>query len=374
MSPTAHSNNQRATPSSTVPRHLNTASDTSHDTIRYDTTSSFTAAPELDIDIDPTPCETSIRLHTAGVHQPPTHLPNHHITMAILNPVYGLIVPFLFVVTIPLAIFAGITTTLAFSVLMFRVAVVYVDIAVRMVPQYVTGLQYSPLSRRYPNTLIAGSMSPPNRPLSPTASSSSGHSTPPLTIATNRIHVPVRHHRRRRTSGASFNSVGSITPIDDNAHGVTKRDSFAVTSSLNMDRDFEGVGGWRLNGRHADYDDAWAQLNSRLELPLDTQRRHHHRSPSGGGATTPGGAGDYLMMKSPRALRSMDTSPDGPGRRGRERRDKDGGVNVVSTVSPNSSRQRTPTNMAPPPLTTIDSADGSYFPLVSSPQSTRRAH
>lgn len=297
--------------------------------------------------------------------------------MAILNPVYGLIVPFLFVVTIPLAIFAGITTTLAFSVLMFRVAVVYIDIVVHMVPQYVTGLRFSPLSRRYPNALMAGPTSLSNRPVSP-AGSSSGHSTPPLTMATNRVIAPVRHHRRRRTSAASFNSVGSITSIDDNVnglHGGNKRDSFAMVSSFNMDRDFEGVGGWRLDGKHADYDDAWAQLNSRLELPLDTQRRHHHRSPSGGGATTPGGASEYLMMKSPRALRSMDTSPDNGNRRGRGRKEKDGGnIKVISAMSPNSSRQRTPTNTAPPPLTTIDPADGSYFPLVSSPQSARRVY
>lgn len=299
--------------------------------------------------------------------------------MAILNPVYGLIVPFLFVVTIPLAIFAGITTTLAFSVLMFRVAVVYIDIFVRMIPQYVTGMRFSPLSPRYLNAFIANrNTSPSIRPISP-AGTSSGHSTPPLTIATNsRVIHPVRHHRRRRTSGASFASVGSITPIDDNTnnglHAGNKRDSFAVVSSLNMDRDFEGVGGWRLNGRHADYDDAWAQLNSRLELPLESQRRHHHRSPSGGGATTPGGAGEYLVMKSPRAMRSMDTSPESASRRGRERREKDGLVTGISTVSPNSSRQRTPTNFVPTPLTAIDKIDASYFPPIPSPKSLRKGY
>lgn len=258
---------------------------------------------------------------------------------------------------------------------MFRVVVAYIDIAVHLVPQCVTGYRFSPLSRRYqyPNAFTAGNMSPSNRPLSPTASSSSGHSTPPLTIGANRVIAPVRHHRRRRTSGASFHSVGSITPIEDGLHSGNQRDSFAMVSSLNMDRDFEGVGGWRVTGKHADYDDAWAQLNSRLELPLDTQRRHHHRSPSGGGATTPGGTGDYLMMKSPRSTRSMDTSPDNANRRGRDRRDRDG-IKVVTAVSPNSSRQRTPTNTAPPPLTAIDYIDGSYFPLVYSPQSTRRVH
>lgn len=314
--------------------------------------------------------------HCHHHHQHSTHHITNQPIMALLNPVYGLIVPFLFVVTIPLAIFAGITTTLAFSVLMFRVAVVYIDIAVHMVPQYVTGQRFSPLSRRNTTTVLLTSTTPAsnrsqNRPPSP-AGSTSGHSTPPLTIATNRVLVPGRHHRRRRTSGASFNSVGSITPIDDNPNGLSvgnKRDSFMMASSIGMDRDFEGVGGWRLRGKHSDYDDAWAQLNSRLELPLDYQRRHH-RSPSGGGATTPGGTAEYLIMKSPQSMKSKDTSPDNGSRRGREMK-KDGNGKMIPAMSPNSSRQRTPTSTVPPPFTTMDQADGSYFPPVS-PQSGRR--
>lgn len=291
--------------------------------------------------------------------------------MALLNPVYALIVPFLFVVTIPLAILAGITTTLAFSVLMFRVAVVYVDIAVNMVPQYVTGRRMYPFPRGYANSLIttavAASNIPPPSPVD--SRSGSGQDMPSPTLATNR--APVRHHRRRRTSGASFASVGSITPIEDTGNGInggSQRNSFMMIPSIGMDRDFEGVGGWRLKGKYAEEDDAWAQLNSRLELPLDNQRRHHHRSPSGGGATTPGGTGDFLMMKSPRATRSKEESPDNASgsKRGRERKAK------ASVVSPNSSRQRTPTNGMPPPLTMIDQADGSYFPPISSPKTARR--
>lgn len=141
--------------------------------------------------------------------------------------------------------------------------------------------------------------------------------------------------------------------------------------SIGMDRDFEGVGGWRLNGKNPADDEAWAQLNSRLELPLDQQRRHHRRSPSGGGAITPrggAGAGDYLVMKSPRVTRSKEGSPENApgGRRGREW----GGKGAV-VVSPNSSRQRTPTGGMPPPLTTIDS-DASYFPPLLSPKSARK--
>lgn len=295
--------------------------------------------------------------------------------MALLNPVYGLIVPFLFVVTIPLAVLAGITTTLAFSVLMFRVAVVYIDIAVNMVPQYVTGRRIYSFPRGFANSLLttppAGSslLPPPSPPKSRRGSvsvSSSGRNTP---SPTNRV-APVRHHRRRRTSGASFASVGSV---EDGGNGLlssgSKRTSFVMVGpSIGMDRDFEGVGGWRLNGENAEDDDAWTSLNSRLELPIDV--RHHRRSPSG--ATTPGGGGggggDFLIMKG--SARSKEGSPElgGSSKRGRERREKG------SAWSPNSSRQRTPNGLPsmPPPLTTIAQTDGSYFPPMVSPKAARR--
>lgn len=289
--------------------------------------------------------------------------------MAIINPVYALIVPFLFVFTIPLAIFAGITTTLAFSVLMFRVAVVYVDIAVNMVPQYLTGRRVYPFPRGYASALLSTSEASSNMPPSPVGS---GTSSPPTSRQV------VRHHRRRRTSGASLHSVGSITPVDDHISGSgvglgggsgSKRNSFMMIPSIGMDRDFEGVGGWRLGGRNPDDDDdAWTHINSRLELPLDYQRKHHQRSPSGGGATTPGGGnGEFLMMKSPTSARSQDRSPEKGGKRGRDRKDKDGGGAKTAggpvVMSPNSSRVRTPTNTMPPPLTTVAEGDG-YFPRL----------
>lgn len=288
--------------------------------------------------------------------------------MAIINPVYALIVPFLFVFTIPLAIFAGITTTLAFSVLMFRVAVVYVDIAVNMVPQYFTGRRVYPFPRGYASTLLSTAEASSNMPPSPVGS---GTNSPPTSRQV------VRHHRRRRTSGASLHSVGSITPVDDHISGSglglggSKRSSFMMMPSIGMDRDFEGVGGWRLGGRNPDDDDdAWTHINSRLELPLDYQRKHHQRSPSGGGATTPGGGGnggEYLMMKSPTSARSQDRSPEKSGKRGRDKKDKDGGGaktnGVPVAMSPNSSRVRTPTNTMPPPLTTVAEGDG-YFPRL----------
>ena len=280
--------------------------------------------------------------------------------MALINPVYALIVPFLFVFTIPLAVFAGITTTLAFSVLMFRVAVVYVDIAVNMVPQYLTGRRVYPFPRGYASASLSTTEASSNMPPSPVGS---GTNSPPTS------RQAARHHRRRRTSGASLHSVGSITPVEDHIGGGSKRNSFMLVPSIGMDRDFEGVGGWRLGGRNPDDDDdAWTLINSRLELPLDYQRKHHQRSPSGGGATTPGGGAgngsEFLMMKSPTSLRSQERSPEKAGKRGGGKKDKDGGGSKMTggtaVMSPNSSRVRTPTNTMPPPLTTVAEGDG-YF-------------
>ncbi|KAH8764170.1 hypothetical protein F5883DRAFT_107099 [Diaporthe sp. PMI_573] len=282
--------------------------------------------------------------------------------MALINPVYALIVPFLFVFTIPLAVFAGITTTLAFSVLMFRVAVVYVDIAVNMVPQYFTGRRVYPFPRGYASAILSTTEASSNMPPSPVGS---GTNSPPTS------RQAARHHRRRRTSGASLHSIGSITPVEDHIGGGSKRNSFMLVPSIGMDRDFEGVGGWRLGGRKPDDDDdAWTLINSRLELPLDYQRKHHQRSPSGGGATTPGGGGgngnggEFLMMKSPTSARSQERSPEKAGKRGGVKKDKDGGGSKITggsaVMSPNSSRVRTPTNTMPPPLTTVAEGDG-YF-------------
>jgi len=69
--------------------------------------------------------------------------------MALLNPVYAFVVPFLFVVTVPLAVFAGITTTIAFSVLILRVLAVYLDVALSFVPHYLGGRKTRPY---HPNT------------------------------------------------------------------------------------------------------------------------------------------------------------------------------------------------------------------------------
>lgn len=217
--------------------------------------------------------------------------------MALLNPIYAFLVPFLFIVTVPLAVFAGITTTVAFSVLLLRVFAVYLDVALSFIPHYLGGRKHRPYHpRNYrPNRQMIDTPAPgllPNSSPSPPGSTS-------LDTTLRRQH----HHRR---SSSALSAQDATTPVSEAA--------FGLIPSIGPERDFEGVGGWRFDGD----DEPWTTINSRLELP-DKQYhgRSHHRSPSG--PTTPG-EGGYLMMKgrshSPEAKRT--------------------------SASPNSSRTRTP--------------------------------
>lgn len=196
---------------------------------------------------------------------------NHHSpsNMAVLNPVYAFIVPFLFIVTVPLAVFAGLTTTVAFSVLMLRVLAAYIDVALSLLPQYLSvgrnkPRPYRPGGRRPPQ--LQRFASPvPTATTGTTALSSSSNSPPSATP------TPLRRRRRRRSSSAL--SATSLTP-------AASETALGLMPSIGPERDFEGVGGWRL-GDDNDVD-VWTTLNSRLELP-DKQHhstRSHHGHPS----------------------------------------------------------------------------------------------
>lgn len=301
--------------------------------------------------------------------------------MALINPVHGLVVPFLCLFTIPLAIFAGITTTLAFTVLMFRVAVVYLDIALSMVPQYFRGRSKprihdtpaTPHLRRASRASIA-MISP-----SGSISGGSGYSTPsPITAfppapsgpypPTGGYRSPFRRkssygfgmaaRHSRRSSQVSLASLGTITPIHEGC--VTPAvgcGESGLTPSVGIDRDFEGIGGWRLD----DQDDGadWTNINSRLELPLERSSfsaRHHQRSQSAG-PTTPGDA-TWLMMKTPLKPGSLSAEKD----------------SMTSSASPNSSRLRSSQNLTiNSAIATMEQDNNGYFPALVSPKSMKKA-
>lgn len=238
-----------------------------------------------------------------------------HNAMAI-NPLQILIFPFVFLVALPLALCAGFTTILAFLVLFLRLFLVYFDVGLETLRYVVLGHDQqgrhiqSPSSSRQSSPPVSPAASPPS---SPEASSS-------------------RSRRRRRRTG----SVGS-----NGSAALGGLDGAALTTSTGLDRDFEGVGGWRLqDGADLADEHAWDSLNSRLEIP--EFHRHHHRSHSGG-AVQSGTSGIGLFTKAGTRLGS--TSPEG--------------LRITTGTSPNSSRSRTPTRNRLDPFTSVP--DG-YFP------------
>jgi len=247
--------------------------------------------------------------------------------MALFNPMRIFIVPFLFIVTAPLAIFAGITTFMAFSVLLFQVLSVYFELFLSVFPAYMTGRRSNHQSRD-------------SKAVSPTGSGSSSPITTITTITTTRTTTTGSPQRRRRPSSASIVSIGgSTTPTSEAGLGLIP--------SVGADRDFEGVGGWRVGGDN----DAWRSINPRLEMS-DHQHhlgqhsgKGHHRAFSGPSAH--GIEGGMLMMK------GRTRSPEKKSQR---------------PVSPNSSRARAPIAVLPA-FTTLD-GDSCYSAV--SPKATKK--
>jgi len=152
-----------------------------------------------------------------------------------LNPLYTVTLPILFLFSLPVALFACLTTILAFNVLLFRVSLIYIDLAAAVIPYYLFGITPDP---SFPNQKSA----------SP---------------------IPSRRWRRRSSSNLS---TGSLTP---NALGHS-----SSVVGLSLTRDYEGLGGWRLRSEEEE-EELWTNINSRLELPAEHGRRHR-RSATGG--------------------------------------------------------------------------------------------
>ncbi|KAK1829183.1 hypothetical protein QBC39DRAFT_357341 [Podospora conica] len=290
--------------------------------------------------------------------------------MGLLNPLYGLVVPFLFIFTLPLAIFAGVTTSLAFMFLMFRVFIVYLEIVLAFVPDFLKGrIRYPHVSLRPPRQRQTSWAFSPNHglqlsiPQASSAPSGSGHSSPdrsplrsgyttPGTLRPRHRHqashgfsVPPKSHRRSH-SQASAGSAGTITPIHEDE--VLLSTEPALTPSVGLDRDFEGIGGWRLDGREEE-DDSWTSINSRLELPGDrTPLLSHHGSRSRS-------LGPLTPAEGPRLLSSgfgVATGSQSP---------------VERQASPSSSRRTTRTMRQLPSAPAVLDTDNGYFPKVLSP-------
>ena len=167
-------------------------------------------------------------------------------------------------VSIPLSVFAALTTTLAFSTLFFRALLVYAELGVVLMRnQFVS---------RHANE----------------------NKTVPTKLAFA-VEGKQPQHKSRRSSAGSGSNGGSATPrVPDTGLGVC---------SEGFVRDFEGVGGWRIPGTD-DEDALWTSMNSRLELPamVDGHRHFHHPSRTSGSLTSVS-----LPLKSP--VRSRARTP-----------------------------------------------------------------
>ncbi|ESZ99112.1 hypothetical protein SBOR_0522 [Sclerotinia borealis F-4128] len=167
--------------------------------------------------------------------------------MKLFSAFYVIILPFLFFFTVPIAIFASITTTFAFCLLCFRVVIVYIELALAVIPYY--------LCR--PKTEIK------------VKQSKRAIYNPPT--------LPLRRKNRRSSASGSQLATGSITPIPVRILKGSES-MLGLGQSVGFARDYEGVGGWRLDTSGSDDDALWTNMNSRLELPANYGRRHHQRS------------------------------------------------------------------------------------------------
>jgi hypothetical protein len=207
---------------------------------------------------------------------------------------YTFSLPVAVFIAIPLACTAVVTTLVAASILAVRVTFVYIELVLAVVPHYIlrTDDPHSKLSHRF---------------LSPIATYENSPAT-----------TPTIERRSRRLSNTSF--MSGLTPA---ASAVSLP---LPQQSVSFGRDFEGVGGWRLD-QPSDEEQLWTKINSRLELPAESPRRYHHQR----SLTAGGYSGDQ---------RERNRSPELSMRRN-------------GSFSPNTKRIRTPT-LTRSGFTTVD--------------------
>lgn len=190
------------------------------------------------------------------------------------SPVYA-VAPFLLLfVSIPLAFFALITTSVAVTLLSFRALVVYFHLAIAIVGAW---LSLSPSNHSLPRR---SRLVPTSVRSSPTGA----------------------RQRSRRTSIASTASSLDSPAFSAPPPNFLKYKNNSLTTLIGtseLTRDFEGVGGWRVPGDD-DEEALWMGINSRLELPAEIPTRRHRRSITG--TTSPGNrlsAGSEILRMSP---------------------------------------------------------------------------
>jgi hypothetical protein len=173
------------------------------------------------------------------------------------NPLYALAPLVLLIVSIPLAIFAIVTTSIAVSLLACRAAVVYVQLAVALVVAWID----------------------------PTPSKVSFKSRRSSTLQSPERSSLNRHRNHRSSHASSTSSQDTIGPsVVTLRLPQTNGPSMVSHGTGEIPRDFEGLGGWRTPGND-DEEALWMGINSRLQLSADAPTRRYPRNLTG--ATSP---------------------------------------------------------------------------------------
>jgi len=193
------------------------------------------------------------------------------LELSLWNPVYA-VTPFILLsVSIPLAFFAVVTTSIAASLLSFRALTVYCRLAIAIIGAWLSPSASKPVPLRAP------------------------------LIPSSARHSPTGQ-RHRRTSTASTTSSQDAALHSAHTSRLLKHKNNSLTALIGtseLTRDFEGVGGWRVPGDD-DEEALWMGINSRLQLPAETPTRRHARSLTGG--ASPGqrwSAGSEAFRMSP---------------------------------------------------------------------------
>lgn len=206
------------------------------------------------------PPSIATKLLTRSRIHPPTRTMLFRIGKASIelnpwNPLYAIAPIVIVAVSVPLAIFAVVTTSIALSLLAFRGFIVYTQLGTALISAWLSPPSSKPTS--------------PQHPLHHHRVPSSGHSSPPST----------RNHHRSSSSTSATSSQDTAVP---SSRLGTKSGSFtALLGEAGPTRDYEGVGGWRDTGNE-DEEALWMGINSRLQLPAETPGRRHQRRHTGG--------------------------------------------------------------------------------------------
>ncbi len=191
------------------------------------------------------------------------------ISFAMPRFLSALMPPFLMLFSIPLAALAFLTTIVAFLTLFVRVLVVYMDLA--LVVAHNQFFHYN----------------------------LSSHSRPPVKGS---LPSPAISQQRRKKGTSSLSSAWSMQgAITSKALDTT---TLEIITSAGIDRDFEGVGGWRFPGPDED-DTQWISSNTRLRIPAATRdiKGKHNCLRTSEVLATPRGTGD------PGTLKNLSKSP-----------------------------------------------------------------